>query len=99
MARLVIFDKDGVVLDLQATWLPVVRAVAVYTASLIPSNGATPQVTTADLLRAIGVDDAVGHIDPKGIFATGSFAQIRTKWQAMLPQETVSYTHLRAHET
>lgn len=67
MARLVIFDKDGVVLDLQATWLPVARAVAAYTASLIPSNGATPQVTTADLLRAIGVDDAVGHIDPKGI--------------------------------
>ena len=28
MARLVIFDKDGVVLDLQATWLPVARAVA-----------------------------------------------------------------------
>ena len=97
MARLVIFDKDGVVLDLQATWLPVARAVAAYTASLIPSNGPTPQVTTADLLRAIGVDDAVGHIDPKGIFATGSFAHMRTKWQAMLPQEMIALDHDRAY--
>ena len=97
MARLVIFDKDGVVLDLQATWLPVARAVAAYTASLIPSNGATPQVTTADLLLAIGVDDAVGHIDPKGIFATGSFAQMRTKWQTMLPQEMIALDHDRAY--
>ena len=97
MARLVIFDKDGVVLDLQATWLPVARAVAAHTASLIPSNVATPQVTTADLLRAIGVDDAVGHIDPKGIFATGSFAQMRTKWQTMLPQEMIALDHDRAY--
>ena len=93
MARLVIFDKDGVVLDLQATWLPVARAVAAYTASLIPSNGATPQVTTADLLHAIGVDDQRGHIDPKGIFATGSFAQMRAKWQAMLPPQMIDLEH------
>ena len=97
MARLVIFDKDGVVLDLQATWLPVARAVAAYTAGLIPSNGATAQVTTVDLLRAIGVDDQHGHIDPKGIFATGSFAQMRAKWQAMLPPQMIDLEHDQAY--
>ena len=71
MMRLVIFDKDGVVLDLQATWLPVARAVAAHTVTLIPAvGGVMPEITKADLLHAIGVDDAVGVIDPKGIFAT-----------------------------
>ena len=28
MTKLLIFDKDGVILDLEATWLPVARAVA-----------------------------------------------------------------------
>ena len=94
MAQLVIFDKDGVILDLQATWLPVARAVAAHTATLIPNlGGVMPVITTEDLLRAIGVDDQHGHIDPKGIFATGSFAQMRAKWQAMLPPQLIDLEH------
>ena len=54
MAQLVIFDKDGVILDLQATWLPVARAVAAHTATLIPDVGdVMPEITEADLLHAI----------------------------------------------
>ena len=98
MARLVIFDKDGVILDLQATWLPVARAVAAHTATLIPKlGGVIPEINTEDLLRAIGVDDQHGHIDPKGIFATGSFAQMRAKWQAMLPPQLIDLEHDRAY--
>ena len=94
MTRLVIFDKDGVILDLQATWLPVARAVAAHTVTLIPAvGGVMPEITTADLLHAIGVDDQLGHIDPKGIFATGSFAQMRAKWQAMLPPQMIDLEH------
>ena len=36
MTELIVFDKDGVILDLEATWLPVARALAHYTASLLP---------------------------------------------------------------
>lgn len=98
MARLVIFDKDGVILDLKATWLPVVRAVAAHTVTLIPPvGGVSPRTTSKDLLHAIGVDDLRGHIDPKGIFATGSFAQMRSKWQAMLPPQMIDLDQDRAY--
>ena len=98
MTRLVIFDKDGVILDLQATWLPVARAVAAHTVTLIPAvGGVMADITTADLLHAIGVDDQRGYIDPKGIFATGSFAQMRAKWQVMLPPQMIDLEHDRAY--
>ena len=98
MPQLIIFDKDGVILDLQATWLPVARAVAAHTVTLIPSIGdVTPEITTVDLLHAIGVDDFSGHIDPKGIFATGSFAQMLAKWQAMLPPQMIDLDHDEAY--
>ncbi len=98
MTRLVIFDKDGVILDLEATWLPVARAVAAHTITLIPpAHGVFPKITSTDLLHAIGVDDLRGHIDPKGIFATGSFAQMRSKWQAMLPPQMIDLDQDRAY--
>ena len=98
MARLVIFDKDGVILDLAATWLPVVREVAAHTVTLIPAvGGVSPKIASTDLLYAIGVDDLRGHIDPKGIFATGSFAQMRSKWQAMLPPQMIDLDRDRAY--
>ena len=92
MARLVIFDKDRVILDLQATWLPVAQAAA-HTVTLIPNVGdVMPEITAEDLLHSIGVDDQRGHIDPKGIFATGSFAKC-AKWQAMLPPQMIDLEH------
>lgn len=91
MTKLVIFDKDGVILDLEATWLPVARAVAAYTAGLIPPDSdARFAITAADLLHAVGVDDSRGYIDPKGLFAAGSFAQMRAKWQTMLPANFIA---------
>jgi len=94
MLQLIIFDKDGVILDLQATWLPVAQAVAAHTVTLIPAIDAVmSKITTSDLLHAIGVDDLHGDIDPKGIFATGSFAQMRAKWQAMLPPQMIDLEH------
>ena len=90
MIKLVIFDKDGVILDLEATWLPVARAVAAYTAALIPPDSdAGTALTASDLLRAVGVDESRGYIDPKGLFAVGSFAEMRAKWQIMLPANLI----------
>ena len=89
MTDLIVFDKDGVILDLGATWLPVARAVAQYTASRIPDDWGG-DVGAPDLLAAIGVNDKTGVIDSRGIFAAGSFADIRVCWQKMLPSHMIS---------
>ena len=88
MIDLIVFDKDGVILDLEATWLPVALAVAHYTASRIPDDW-DGSVGAPELLAAIGVDEEVGIIDPRGIFAAGSFADIRDRWQKMLPPHMI----------
>ena len=66
MTDLIVFDKDGVILDLEATWLPVARAVAHYTASRIPDDW-DGDIGGVELLAAIGVDEAAGQIDSRGI--------------------------------
>jgi phosphoglycolate phosphatase len=92
MMDLIVFDKDGVILDLEATWLPVARAVALYTASRIPDDW-DGDIGAPDLLAAIGVNDETGFIDSRGIFAAGSFADIRTCWQQMLPSHMIPLDH------
>ena len=86
MIKLLVFDKDGVILDLAQTWLPVVRAVADYTISRIPP-AAADQITAGELLASIGVDERTGQIDPAGVFAKDSFFAIQSIWQALLPAE------------
>ena len=83
MIKLLVFDKDGVLLSLTATWLPVIEAVAAHTISRLPEGKNT--ITAADLLALIGVDVARGQIDPSGFFAHGSFAAIQSVWQKHLP--------------
>ena len=90
MTKLIVFDKDGVILDLEATWLPVACAVAHYTASRIPADW-TDNISGTELLKAIGVDEATGTIDSRGIFAAGSFAEMRDCWQAMLPDHMIAW--------
>ena len=84
MIRSLVFDKDGVILDMAGTWMPVARQVADYTLSRQP-EGAVGSLTRADLLAAVGVDDEAGIIDPFGMFAREPFAEVRKAWQAMLP--------------
>lgn len=61
MIRSLVFDKDGVILDMAGTWLPVARRVADYTVSRQPDGD--QRVTRAELLAAVGVDDVTGVID------------------------------------
>ncbi|MEC8121966.1 MAG: hypothetical protein VX113_08590, partial [Pseudomonadota bacterium] len=86
MIRSLVFDKDGVILDLVGTWFPVMQVLADYTLTLQP-NPTASVLTRADLLDAIGVDDASGHIDPLGVCAAGSFRDIRAAWQTLLPAD------------
>lgn len=89
MIKLLVFDKDGVILDLISTWLPVVRAVADYTISRLPDGYAGP-IDRARLLGAIGVNDQADIIEPTGLFAAASFVEIRAAWQDMLPANMIS---------
>ena len=66
MIRSLVFDKDGVILDLVGTWFPVMLALADYTLTLQPDPAARG-LTRVALLDAVGVDDASGHIDPLGV--------------------------------
>ena len=50
-------------------------------------------VGASDLLAAIGVNDETGLINSRGIFAAGSFADIRACWQKMLPSHMISLDH------
>ena len=97
MTDLIVFDKDGVILDLEATWLPVARAVAQYTVSRIPGDW-DGEIGAPDLLAAIGVSDETGVINSRGIFAAGSFADIRACWQKMLPSHMISLDHDESYQ-
>ena len=41
MIKSLVFDKDGVILDLIETWLPVMQSLADYTLDLVPAGGDT----------------------------------------------------------
>jgi len=84
MIKLIIFDKDGVILDLSSTWFPVLSAVAEYTISRLPASS-TGRVTTNDLLASVGVDEASGKVDRTGVFARDLFAATYSVWQPLLP--------------
>ena len=84
MIQSLVFDKDGVILDLVGTWFPVVEELVDYTLARIPAVS-RDTVTRTDLLAAVGVEEATGHIDPMGLFAMGSFTDIRAAWQRLMP--------------
>ena len=84
MIRSLVFDKDGVILDLVGTWFPVVEKLVDYTLDRLPEEGRAT-VTRGSLLASVGVDEATGQIDPLGIFAMGSFTDIRAAWQKLMP--------------
>jgi phosphoglycolate phosphatase-like HAD superfamily hydrolase len=89
MIKSLVFDKDGVILDLIETWLPVMQSLADYTLELVPA-GSDTQVSRATLLSKIGIDDTSGLIDSNGLFARGSFFEIRAVWQTLLPPDMIN---------
>ena len=65
MIKLIVFDKDGVVVDLSSTWFPVLLAVAEYTISRLHAS-TTGRVTTDDLLASVGVYEANSKVGRTG---------------------------------
>lgn len=65
----ILFDKDGTLLDFDASWAPVNRKLALLAAGGDPS--------LADrLLLACGMDPVNGHIVPDSLFAAGNTREI-----------------------
>ena len=95
MIQSLVFDKDGVILDLVGTWYPVVEKLVDYTMTRMPVASRS-SVTRAELLATVGVDEATGQVDPMGLFAMGSFTDIRAAWQEMMPPGMID---LRQDET
>jgi len=77
--KLIIFDKDGVLLDLSQTWASTILNIARYTESLIDGR-----VHHRDLLRVIGVDLSAdgqhGKVLENGIFASGTYGSLVPAW-------------------
>jgi phosphoglycolate phosphatase len=61
--RLIIFDKDGTLIDFAATWVPLIRKRVSF---VLEALGKNDQDLAAFLLKSWGIDPASGNIDPRG---------------------------------
>ncbi len=60
--RLIIFDKDGTLIDFTATWVPLIRKRVAFLLKKLGRNG----TLEAFLLRSWGIDPVSGRVDPRG---------------------------------
>lgn len=61
--RLVIFDKDGTLIDFTATWVPLIRKRVRF---LLKALGREDEELGGFLLKSWGIDPGSGKIDPRG---------------------------------
>lgn len=60
--RLLIFDKDGTLIDFTATWVPLIQKRVSFLLKRVRGNGELE----AFLLRSWGIDPISGKVDPRG---------------------------------
>ena len=90
---LIIFDKDGVLLDLTSTWLPVATDITHHLSSLTHHK-----VPAHKFQEIIGIDEASQTIDPDGLFAAGSFLDQQQACAAYAPELGAHYATPDYHE-
>lgn len=71
MIKGIMLDKDGTILDLEKTWIPVARKVCQAL-----TQDYAPDMNQDELLRAIGIEGDV--VNPTGSMAKGTNAEIAT---------------------
>ena len=81
MIKLVIFDKDGVLLNLEAAWL----YGAITTTEILARAINRPEMASA-FQDALGIDAKKGRLDPAGLFAAGSVPQQTKACIALAPE-------------
>jgi phosphoglycolate phosphatase len=60
--RLIIFDKDGTLIDFTATWVPLIRKRVAFLLKKLGKGGELE----AFLLKSWGIDPVSGKVDPRG---------------------------------
>ena len=93
---LIMFDKDGVLLDLNATWLPAIAALGRYLESRC--DGATNRdqfLAAAGVMMKPGTDE--GIILENSLFAAGTFAEMREVWEEMEPRLTPVFADIQSY--
>ena len=97
MIKTIIFDKDGVLLDLAATWFPVAQKM-----TELLDEYTDGKYGAAFFQSIIGIDASDGSIDHGGTFASGSFTDQRRDILSKVPElephfEFGSEYHKRMH--
>jgi phosphoglycolate phosphatase len=60
--RLIIFDKDGTLIDFSATWVPLIKKRVTFLLKRLGKN----KELEAFLLKSWGIDPLTGKVDPRG---------------------------------
>ena len=60
--RLIIFDKDGTLINFTATWVPLIRKRVAFLLKRLGRDGELE----AFLLKSWGIDPISGRVDPRG---------------------------------